>query len=117
MIPPNLGDLSAAARVLMCVAPAQRRDLMSKLLIKAQGHERPTTLMAVALRHPAAPEPSLEDLRFLSCLQIGIEAMIKHYRNPPLVVRSPDASTTEAPKHARCQTRNKRVPDGRSAEG
>ena len=81
MIPPNLGDLSAAARAMMCVPPPARRLLMCRMIDQARtcGHPAGRTLMSAALRHPIAAEPALEDMNYLRCLKIGIEVLIDFY--------------------------------------
>lgn len=79
------GDLVAAARALLCMAPSQRQRAMRGLLRAAmmgerhrRSHGRPHvrygsgSLMSAAGRWPRAPEPFLDDPDYLHCLSVVI---------------------------------------------
>ncbi|MCL4188154.1 MAG: hypothetical protein KJZ85_11140 [Rhodobacteraceae bacterium] len=85
------GDVVAAARALLRVAPAERRDLVARMIDDAHIADRwrrrtgllhPTkgngSLMAAAATWPQAPEPFLSDFDYLDCLRTVIEALIAH---------------------------------------
>jgi hypothetical protein len=93
MRPVTLGDLAAAARVLLAQPEALRPAAMAALIARAEaadrlrqaeGRHHPLygngTLMAAALAHPqaGAPPPVGED--FLSCLALATEAALIHAR-------------------------------------
>jgi len=76
-----LGDASAAARVLRAAPPTSRDWRLERMLAemrRARAHVARTgrahsrwgggSLMAVALRRCPAPEPSLSDSDFCTCL-------------------------------------------------
>ena len=93
MQPVTLGDLAAAARVLLARPQAQRPAAMAALIARAEaadrlrraeGRHHPLygngTLMAAALAHPRADptHPGGED--FLACLALATEAALDHAR-------------------------------------
>lgn len=93
MRPVTLGDLAAAARVLLARPPGLRPAAMAALIARADAADRLRlaerrhhplygngTLMAAALAHPRADpsDPGGED--FLSCLALATEAALTHAR-------------------------------------
>lgn len=93
MRPVTLGDLAAAARVLLAQPEGLRPAAMAALIARAEaadrlrlaeGRHHPLygngTLMAAALAHPRAdpPDPGGDD--FLSCLALATEAVLAHAR-------------------------------------
>ncbi len=81
-----LGDASAMARVLMRCPPARRQWVLCRMLTEAnraaahriqQGAAHPIwgngSVMAVALRRPRAPEPSLGSPEFIGCLTMVLQ--------------------------------------------
>lgn len=96
MCPLLHGDLVAAARALLCIAPSQRRAAMRELLRAAEigarhrrRHGRPHarygsgSLMSAAGRWPKAPEPFLDDPDYLNCLSVVIAELRSHVAAPP----------------------------------
>lgn len=85
------GDLSAAARALLPVPPAERRKLAARLLYEAnaadcyrkrfgKAHARwgNGTLMAAAMMRPLGREPRLDDQDYLECQCVVFEALSAH---------------------------------------
>ncbi|MBN7785262.1 hypothetical protein JYP51_10045 [Ponticoccus gilvus] len=83
------GDVSAAARALLAVAPEGRAALAQRLLTEAAAADRYRrrfrrahpdwgngTLRAAALAHPVAAEPRLDDRDHLDCQFLVIEALL-----------------------------------------
>lgn len=82
------GDLVAAARALLPVAPPARPARLAALLEAAEmaeAHRRRTgrahprlgtgSLMAAAMRAPLPPEPGLDDSDYLACLALVAAAL------------------------------------------
>lgn len=82
------GDISAAARALLPVPPAQRRELAARLLREAHAADcyrkrfkkahamwGNGTLMAAALKRPTGREPRLDDQEYLECQSIVFNAL------------------------------------------
>ena len=82
------GDLVAAARMLLALAPPERPAAMGALLEaartadryrRATGRVHPVhgtgSLMAAAARRPLLPEPWLDDPDYLDCLATVIAAL------------------------------------------
>jgi hypothetical protein len=82
------GDLVAAARALLAVAPRLRPGLARRMLRSAEladrhrrlyGRPHPRfgggSLMAAAAAWPMRPEPSLDDPDYLECLQSMLAAL------------------------------------------
>jgi hypothetical protein len=78
-----MGDVIAAARVLLACAPVARQDLLARMIDLAEqadryrkrsGRSHPEggngSLMAAASLWPQAPEPFLTDDDYLDCLQM-----------------------------------------------
>lgn len=101
------GDVVAAARALLCAAPAARAALAARLIEDADvadrwrrrtGRAHPArgngSLMAAAAAWPQAPEPFLDDADYLDCLRLVIEQLIARRvaaalsRRPPLAPRA-----------------------------
>ncbi len=82
------GDVSAAVRALLAVAPEGRAALAQRLVTEAaadryrrrfrRGHPDwgHGTLWAAALAHPVAAEPRLDDRDHLDCQFLVIEALL-----------------------------------------
>lgn len=83
------GDVSAAARALLAVPPAERLDLARRLLLEADAADRYRrrfrrahalwgngTLRAAALARRLAPEPCGDDPDHLECQFLLIEALL-----------------------------------------
>ncbi len=75
------GDVTAAARALLAVAPEARGALLARLFAEAEAadaHRRATglahpdfgtgSLMSAALAHPVAREPWLDDPAYAACM-------------------------------------------------
>ena len=90
MRPVTLGDLAAAARVLLAQPEALRPAAMAALIVRAEaadslrrskGRHHPLygngTLMAAALAHPTG-EASPGALDYLACLALAAEALVRH---------------------------------------
>lgn len=86
MRPVTLGDLAAAARVLLAQPEAQRPAAMAALIARAEaadrlrqaeGRHHPLygngTLMAAALAHPRAEPVAPGGADFLACLALATE--------------------------------------------
>ncbi len=83
------GDVVAAARALLATSPAQRADLMTRMLAEAEaadahrqrtGRAHPVwgtgSLMSAALSRPCAREPYLDDPDYAACLLQVFEALV-----------------------------------------
>lgn len=83
------GDVTAAGRALLAVAPAARPALLARMLAAADAadtHRRKTgrahplwgggSLMAVALAEPLAPEPFLDEPDYAACLALVFAALV-----------------------------------------
>ena len=84
MRPVLMGDVVAAARVLMAVPPAARARLMAAMLAEAEaaeacGRAHPDwgngSLMAVAMARARVAEPALSDPAYRDCLVAVLEAL------------------------------------------
>lgn len=89
MRPLLLGDVTVAARVLMCLPEAERRATAVAMLSDARVaelHLRDTgmvhprfgngSLMAAAMTRPRAPEPRVDDADYARCLVVVLEAVL-----------------------------------------
>lgn len=76
------GDIVAAARVLLLAPEEERRCLCQRMIDEAEkayahfekcGKPHPDwgtgSLMSAALQRPAAPEPSFDNVEYLTCLK------------------------------------------------
>lgn len=83
------GDVTAAGRALLAVAPAARPALLVRMLAaadtadayrQATGRAHPLwgggSLMAVALARPLGPEPFLDDPDYAACLALVFSALV-----------------------------------------
>ena len=90
------GDLVAAARALLCLAPSRRQEAMRELLRAAELGDRHRkrhgrlharygsgSLMSAAGRWPQLPEPFLDDPDYLHCLSVVIAELRSHVAAPP----------------------------------
>lgn len=93
MRPVTLGDLSAAARVLLAQPERLRPAAMAALIVRAEaadslrraeGRYHPLygngTLMAAALAHPRADPATPGGIDYLACLALATEAALHHAR-------------------------------------
>lgn len=83
------GDVTAAGRALLAVAPVARPQLLSRMLCEADaadmfrretGRAHPLwgggSLMAAAMARPRAPEPFLDDPEYAACLALVFDALV-----------------------------------------
>lgn len=95
MRPALLGDVLAAARALLLVAPSDRPAHLTAIICAAtvaERHRRWTgrshpvhgdgSLMAAALACGAAPEPPLEDADYCRCLAFVLAALAARAEPP-----------------------------------
>ena len=88
------GDVVAAARVLFCTTPSERKAVLRRLLRQAQtadqyrlacGRAHPLwgdgSLMVAALKHSPPKEPQLDDLDYCDCMAQVFEALVTLGRN------------------------------------
>lgn len=90
MRPMGHGDLTAAGCALLSVAPAARRELLSRMLAEAEAadaYRRETgrvhplwgngSLMSVAMVLPRSREPFLDDPDYAACLAMIFDAVLE----------------------------------------
>ncbi len=83
------GDVAAAACALLPIPRAKRRAVLARILAEAEtadayrleiGRLHPFwgngSLMAAALAHERAAEPSLDDPEYASCMVLVFEALV-----------------------------------------
>jgi hypothetical protein len=86
-------DLTAAARALLPLAPPERPRAMARMIAEAEAADRYRkragrahalwgngTLEAAARGREIAPQPSLSDTDYLSCLAEVLDALVAHRR-------------------------------------
>jgi hypothetical protein len=86
------GDVSCAARAMLCVPAARRPYFCAALIARAHAadlHVRRTarlhprwgngSLMAVARKHPMRPEPGFDDPEYCACFSQLMQALIRFH--------------------------------------
>lgn len=87
MRPVTLGDICAAARLLLAHDQADWPAVMAALLQEAESGAGNGTLMAASLRQAPPPPPPTDDPAHLRALLAVLQALVA--RNPPFLGQSP----------------------------